>query len=328
MTKSQAAKYVIAAASLWGCISLFAKGLYNVGLEPLQVTAIRVAVGTLGLGAFLLATDASKLRIRPRDIWLFVGTGVVSLTLFNLCYFTMVQQSEPSLAVVLLYTSPAFVMLMSALLFKERITLKKIGALVLTLAGCVLVAGLFGGSITLSPLMLLIGVASGFFYATYSIFGTVALKRYHPLTVAFYTFAAALVCTLLFCDYSAIGQAVMTDASTIGYILGIGVLCTILPYALYNQGLKHLEASHAGILATAEPVVGALIGIFVFGDTTDATKLLGMAFILASAVLLSLGSKPETERLTETGHQPQKAASKSVPASQPATSIQPATNVE
>ena len=289
MSTSRATICVIAAATLWGCISLFTRALNTAGLDSVQITAIRMTVGAVGLGLLLLFTDREKFRIRLRDLWVFVGTGIVSLTLFNLCYFTMVQRSEPSIAVVLLYTSPVFVMLMSALFFKERITPRKLVALALTMAGCVLVAGVLGGSAQLTPLLLLIGIASGFFYATYSIFGTVALRRYHPLTMAFYTFVMAAACSLALSDC---GQIVSTLAANTNnacwYALGIGILCTLLPYILYNQGLKHLEPSRAGILATAEPVVGSLIGIFVFGDSTGVLKLVGMALILTSVVVLSL----------------------------------------
>lgn len=291
MSRSTATLCVIAAASLWGCIALFTRALNGVGLDPMQITAVRMVVGMVGIGGFLLLADREKLRVALRDLWLFIGTGIISLTLFNLCYFTMVQQSEASIAVVLLYTSPVFVMLMSALFFKERITARKVLALVLTMAGCILVAGVLGGAVQLSGPLALVGIASGFFYATYTIFGNIALRRYHPLTVAFYTFVAASLCSLLLCDCSEIGTTITTQPVTVLYILGIGVLCTLVPYVLYNLGLAHMEPSRAGILATAEPVVGSAIGIFVFGDSTGALKILGMSLILASVVVLSLPGK-------------------------------------
>lgn len=63
--------------------------------------------------------------------------------LSGMCYFHTIQASSMAVAAVLLYTSPAFVILLSALCFHEKITLQKLGALVVTFAGCVLVTGLF-----------------------------------------------------------------------------------------------------------------------------------------------------------------------------------------
>ena len=107
---------------------------------------------------------------------MFIGTGIISVSLFNICYFYTIINSEASLAVVLLYTSPVFVVLISAVLFKEKINLNKIIALILSFAGCVFTAGILGG-IKVRPFIIVTGVASGLFYALYSIFGKFALKK-------------------------------------------------------------------------------------------------------------------------------------------------------
>lgn len=61
---------------------------------------------------FLALTRRDLLKIKLRHIWYFIGTGIISLALFNLCYFTVIELSQASIAVVLLYTSPIFVTLL------------------------------------------------------------------------------------------------------------------------------------------------------------------------------------------------------------------------
>lgn len=75
-------------------------------------------------------------KINLRDIWMFIGTGIISVVLFNLFYLTTFTLSSLSVAVMLLYTAPVFVMLLSLLLFKERLTFSKILALCSTISGC------------------------------------------------------------------------------------------------------------------------------------------------------------------------------------------------
>ena len=291
MNTGRATACVLAAGALWGCISLFVRALDAAGLSAVEISDVRMVVGVVGMLAVLLATDPSKLRIRLRDIWLFVGTGVVSVTLFNTCYFTCINLSEASIAVVLLYTSPIFVMLMSALFFRERITTRKVVAVALTFVGCVFVAGVLGGQVVLSPLALAAGVASGFFYATYSIFGRKALERYDTLTITFHTFLMGFVaCTLLGDPVHTVATA-LADPSLWVWYLGLGVFCTIAPYLLYTTGLKYLETSRAAILATVEPLVASLLGIFAYGESTGILKLAGMALILLAVVLVNLPSK-------------------------------------
>ena len=296
MDKTKATLCVLAAGALWGCISLFVRALDAAGLNAFEISSIRMAVGVVGMLLVILARDPKLLRIRVRDLWLFVGTGVVSVTLFNVCYFMCINLSEASIAVVLLYTSPIWVMLMSAAFFKERITRRKVTALVLTFAGCVLVAGILGGAVRLTPIALAMGLASGFFYATYSIFGRVALERYDTLTITFYTFLLGLVASCAMGNPAHTVEIAAANPTLIAPYLGIGVFCTIVPYLLYTTGLKHLETSRAAILATVEPLVGSLLGIFAYGESTGALKLLGMTCILAAVVLVNTGGKDEAER--------------------------------
>ena len=69
--------------------------------------------------------------------------------------------------------------------------------------------------------------------------------------------------------------------------LGIGVLCCILPYLLYTEGLRYTEAGKAAILATVEPFVAALLGICLFHESVTFYKLLGMGAIFLAILLLN-----------------------------------------
>ena len=287
MDSKRGTLFVLLAGVLWGCISLFVRALTAAGFTSPEISSELMVVGCVGMFLVLLVKDRKKLKIRLGDLWIFVGTGVVSVTLFNICYFSTMQRSEASVAVVLLYTSPVFVMLMSALLFKERITARKLLALGMTLAGCVLVAGLLGGSVHLTPLVLLMGVGSGFFYATYSIFGQIALSRYDTLTVTFYTFLLGSAASLPLSHPAQLLARLAERPGLIALCLGIGIFCTILPYLFYTQGLRNMEASRAAILATVEPLVGALLGILVYHESAGWMKLLGMALIFASVFVLN-----------------------------------------
>ena len=288
MNRVRAITCVLVAGVMWGCVSLFVRRLTAVGLSTMDIAGVRLAVGAVGMLAIILIVDRNLLRIRLRDLWMFVGTGVISVMLFNVCYFTCMTISEASIAVVLLYTSPIFVMLMSAVFFKERVTVRKVAAIAMTFAGCVCVSGLLGGAVRLTPFALMAGIASGFFYATYSIFGRVALKRYKPLTVTFYTFVTGTIASLVLADYGGVATAVASEPSTILWIVGMGVLCTIVPYLLYTSGLEHLETGLAAVLATIEPLVGSLLGILAYGESIGPLKIAGMALILAAVVLVSL----------------------------------------
>ena len=280
--------FAILAGVLWGIISIFLKGLYSAGFSALQVMFLRGFISSVFMAVFLFIKDKSLLKIKLKDIWFFIGTGVISLTFFSLCYFYTILESGASVAVVLLYTSPIFVLIMSVLFFKEKITLIKIIALCLTFLGCILVSTV-GTTSGLSVKGFSIGLCAGFGYALYSIFSRPALKKYDSFTVTFYTFLFSAISIIPFCSVFEIPNLI--DTKSIFLSCGIALLCTVLPYIFYTIGLSGLETGKAAILVTVEPLVATIIGFIVWKEDLSIIKLIGIAAILGSVLLLSVRGK-------------------------------------
>jgi len=249
---------VLAAGTFWGFMGLFARKLNAAGFGALEVAQARITTGLILVGIYLLIFDKKSLQIRLKDVWCFIGTGIVSLFFFSICYFSALNYTSLSVAAILLYTAPVFVMLMSLFLFKEKMNILKIVGLLLAFAGCVLVSGI-GGDSSVSLIGILLGLGSGFFYALYSIFGRYAINRgYGAWTMTFYTFLFCTVgCTFL-SDWKLMGSAVVADINILFWILGLGFVTAFLPYILYSYALENMESSKASILASVEPVVGTL----------------------------------------------------------------------
>lgn len=290
-TSQKAALSVVLSGVLWGIINIFVKTLSAAGIGPLEISAIRMVCAAVLFTAFLLIRDRSKLKIELRDLWMFVGTGIVSVVLFNVCYFYTMINSQASVAVVLLYTSPAFIMLLSALIFRERITVRSLAALVLTFSGCVLVAGVFGGGYSIPPTVLAAGLSSGLFYALYTIFGRFALKKYDTMTVTAYTFIFGMIGSLPLGNIGGVIGIVSAQPVLILWCVGIGVFCTVLPYFFYTWGLERMASGKAAILAAVEPIVGAVIGMTAFHESRSAAKLVGIALVIAAIIILNLNGK-------------------------------------
>lgn len=277
---------IISGACLWGLIALFFKFLSACGFSPLQVVTLRVLVAALMMTAIILKIDPGLLKIRWRDSWLFIGTGLLSLVFFNYCYFRAIDGSSISIAVLLLYTAPVFVMLLSLILFGEKFTGRKMLALLATFCGCGLITGIFASKLALTAEAFAFGLASGFGYALYSIFGKLALRRYSTLTITAYTFYFATLGALPLADPQQL-FTLLADWRAAAGALAIALICTVAPYLLYTRGLQDVDAGQASILATLEPLVAAAVGIFVFGEEVTAAKILGMALILASIFILN-----------------------------------------
>ena len=277
--------YVFAAGSLWGIISLFLKPMLNLGFSQIQTVTLRCLVAAAVLGVYMLIKDKSLFRFKLRDIWCFLGTGLVSLMFFSICYFYSMTYNGVCVAVILLYTSPVFVMLLSLPLFKEKITYKKLIAVVLTVAGCVFVSGAASGQ-SIGFVGIVLGICSGLGYALYSIFSRYALQRnYNSMTISFYTFLFCGLGCLPFA--SPVSMALSLSPKAVLYSLGLGVVCCVMPYILYTKGLEYVDNTRASVIVAVEPVVASLIGVFVYNESVTAVKLLGVALVLSAVVICS-----------------------------------------
>lgn len=286
-----AAAAVILSGILWGTSCIFIKQMSLFGLGSMPQAAFKVIIPAVCFTVFLAIRNPHKLRINPKDIWMFAGTGLVSVTIFTWLHYYAMIEGEASTSIALLYTSPVFVMLIAAVLFREKITTLKIIATAVTFIGCYLVSGAFGSQAALSKKVLIAGIASGFVYGLYTIFARIALAKYDALTVTTYTFILATIGTVPFGHIDE-GITLMAEQPVlIALCFGKAIISTMIPYVLYTWGLKHIEAGKAAVFVAIEPLVGALIGIFLFEENADAVKLIGIGLILAAVVLISKNNK-------------------------------------
>lgn len=281
---------VLAAAAMWGCIGIFVRHQNALGFDAKQITSVRCLTCSLLILMWILVTDRSKLKIKRNDFGWFLANGILSIYIFNTAYQAAITLVSLSTAVVLLYTAPAFVMLMSVIFFHEKFTWVKGLCLVLCIGGSALVSGIAGGMELNLPGVGL-GLVSGIGYALYSIFSSVILKKYHPFTNIFYTFLIAGIAGALTSDAAGTFRMMAGSAEAFLWMVSGGVVTGFLAYAAYTTALQYMNASKAAILASLEPVVATLVGIFVYGETVTLTGGIGILMVFLALILSNLPGK-------------------------------------
>ncbi len=283
-----AAFLVILAGVFWGSMGIFVRALGKYGFSPVQIVCIRVTLAAL-LFCAILPAGRSGARPALRDLPLFLGLGLGSILFFTVCYFYSISVMSLSAAAILLYTSPVWIMLMSVAFFREKITAVKLISLALAFGGCALVSGFSGKGLTAAGI--LAGLGSGIGYGLYSILGTVALRRFSPYAVTAGAFLTAAAGSWVICRPGEM-LSKFAAAPSLPQLFGLCVLTAIvtavIPFLSYTLGLRNLEASRAGILATVEPMTAAVVGILVFSEPVTALSALGIALILSAVVLLNM----------------------------------------
>lgn len=285
---------IFLAASLWGTAGLFVRTAGKYGLNEMQLVFLRTFFSALVLGIILLIKDKSLFKIRLKDLWLFAAAGILSIVLFNFCYYKTMSLTSLSVAAVLLYTAPFFVVIMSVFIFKQRLTLKKCAACVTAFVGCCLVTGAFGTGEALSVAAIVFGLLTGFGYSLYTVFSSLMLNRgYSSYTITFYTFSFALLGCLPFTNLKSAVSVCGGAPAVIPVAFLMAVFNTVIPYLLYTAGLCGVDASIAPIIAMVEPVVATLIGAAVYGEPITLSGAAGILIVLASVFVLNYKGRVE-----------------------------------
>ena len=288
--KRLASLFILIAGTLWGVMGICGRILTGYGFSSMQIASLRIIGGALIFLAGTAFTDRKKLKIQLKDLGWFAGMGIGSILMFTICYFTTISMASLAVAAILLYTAPIMVMVMSVVLFKEKLTGRKLLALLAAFAGCIMVTGLLGTGHT-SAAAVGFGLLSGFGYGLYSILGTYVLKKYSPVTVTTYSFACGAVGALI---VSRPVQMVhifqgAENRGKLGVLIFLTAFMTaVLPYLFYTIGLSSTKASSASIMASVEPVVAAVTGMIVFGEKLSTVSLLGIVLVLFAIVVLNL----------------------------------------
>lgn len=279
--------FVLLAGSLWGLMGLFVRWLSAHGFTSLQVASIRLTVAAVAMLAFTLVYNRSLLKFKLKDAWLFVVLGVFSMLMMTVLYFYAINASSMSIAAILLYTAPIFVMVASVIFFKEKITWQKIAALVLAFSGCVFISS--GGESNVTVYGSMLAVGSGICYASYSIFSTVALRKgYHPFTVTTFAFCFAAVASYFVANpietLSQVVESQSRDVMTVPFVILLGIVTAVAPFMLYTQSLKWIETGEAAIMASVEPLVASVAGYIAFKEKPG---IFGIGLILLAVLLVN-----------------------------------------
>lgn len=133
---------VIISAILWGLYGSFVTVLTSMGLSGNALVFLRTLATSLPVGILMLFTDRSAFKLRRADVPLFFANGLLSLLFFTFCYTNAIKVTKIATAAALLYTAPAIVMVLSAILFGEKLHARKVFCCLLAVIGCAFASGL------------------------------------------------------------------------------------------------------------------------------------------------------------------------------------------
>ena len=285
----------IISGAMWGSAGIFVRKLTEQGMNSYTVVSVRVILAVLILAVWLGIYDRNLLKIKLKDLWIFVAGGVVGMFGLNICYNFAISELSLSLAAVLLSLSPVFVLFMAAILFKEKITSKKVICMTIAIAGCVLASGVLESASTMrwSVKGIIVGIIGAFFYGLYGIISKTAMERgYHAFTTTFYCLFMVMLVVIPLTNWKLVTNVVVANPIKMSVFLVIHSLCTsVLPYILYTFSIRYIDAGMASILASGEPVAAMIFGVIFFSEIPTVLSVVWIVLVIVALALLSMPDK-------------------------------------
>jgi drug/metabolite transporter (DMT)-like permease len=261
-------------------------------IEPSGFILLRVIGGSLLF--FFTYLFFVKERVKKQDVFRLMLCGLFGVAINQLFFFEGLNLTTPINAAIIMTISPVLVIIISAILIKEKITIRKIIGIFLGIIGaCVLILNSgdisFENNFFVGNILVLINATS---YAVYLVLVKTLMKRYNPITIMFYVFVFGLIFVLPFGIDEIQKIELVTFTEEIYLKICFVVICTTFIAYMFNAfALKSLNPSVVSVYIYLQPLLASLIAIALKSDSLSLVKILSAIFIFSAVFLVSIPSK-------------------------------------
>lgn len=279
----------IGATSIYGLNHTIAKGVMPHFVGAFGFVMLRV-IGAAAL-FWIISIFGPKEKIEKKDYLRMLVCAILGMGVNMLVFFKGLSLSTPINSAVLITTTPIIVLIMSALLIKEKITQRKVLGIFIGLIGALGLI-LFGSEIRQDapniPLGNFLILMNSVFYGTYLILAKILISKYHPFTFMKWLFSLGILICLPFGYYelSEIEWALL-PFDIIWRIAFVIIGTTFCTYLFNIYALTQLKASTLSAFIYVQPVLGILFAIAMGKDALTTIKLLATAMVLFGVYLSS-----------------------------------------
>lgn len=281
------------AAVMWGISGLFAKGLFNISskITPMWLTQIRLIVSgivLLILAAILKQKPVATLKNR-HDAWVILAYGIFGLLPVQLFYFMCIQVANASIATILQFIGPFFVLGYLALTHKQVMRRLDILAAICAFIGVFLLSthGQFN-HLAITPVALFWGLLSAVGEATYTLIPVNIVKRVSSMVVTGWGMLFAGISLVIIHPQF---QAIPNKPAVWFYTGAVIVIETIIPFQIMANALRYVVPSTASLLDAFEPFSATVGSVICFGLVMMPMDWVGSILVVLAAMALNFVPK-------------------------------------
>lgn len=272
---------ILFAALTFSIHNTTATASYDHGMSVLTMLAARAWLGFLSLGV-LLYLRGMRVTMSRKRFWGVMGLSAffVLQSYFLLASFVYIQVS---LAILVFYLFPILVILITAAIGDERLTVVKMGGAIVAFAGLAIALDI-GGNPNLVGVLLAFGAAV---CLACNIVGSARLMRSIPgLVVTLYMMGTAVV--VLTVAVLVTGGPYMPNSSEGWFWFVAALITSPLAIIAFYGALEFTGGPKAAMLMNAEPVFTTIAAVLILGEVLGPLQLIGGAMVIAAIFTVTL----------------------------------------
>ena len=280
----------ILAGLMFGSSGIFVRTLTQNGIDQTTLLFLRFSLAIIPIAIAIILTDRKLFKAELKDIPLFLVCAICMVGL-NLCYNESMNTVPLSLAAVLLSIAPIYVLIFAYVLFREKITSKKVICMVLAILGCVLMTGVLESDLSSIPLFgILSGIGAGLFWAIYLMASKKSIEDgNHTYTILIYCTVFLSLALIPFTDFNQIGNFVGIDPlPAVIFLIIHSTFSFALPYIFSTVSLKYMDSGTSSIfLSGAEPFAALIFGHLIYSEIPSLLMFCGFLLTVGAMTILS-----------------------------------------
>lgn len=288
MDKTKGILLTIISSIAFGAMPLFAKFAAKGGLNYFSILCLRYFVAAMLLFVYI-KIKGYDLKVNKSQFGILLFLGAVGSFGTAAFLFNSYNYISTGLSTILHFIYPVAVTVLSIIVYKEKMNKNKAIALTLSIVGIYFLAGRSEMSVNIEGVIL--ALTSGLIYSLYVIVAAnKKIKSLNNFTVIFYVTLMASLGGFVFSGVTGNFHFALNFNIIIG-ILGLSVVCTVLPLMLFFKGLKIIGPSNAAILGTFEPIVSIILGATLLHEKVNFMMVIGSILIILSVIIVTLSEK-------------------------------------
>lgn len=258
------------------------------GFNSLALAQLRMgAAAILYILLYIVLRGLPKLRLTKREWLMLALMALTGITLNQICYIGGLARTSVTHTGLIQAIGPVMVLLLSASMGMEVLTHRKIIGTAISFLGVALLLiekpGQGSGANWLGDLIVIV---AGAFFAYYTILLKKAAGRYDPLTSNALVFGLGAIFLVPFCLHSVVqirwSEIPLHAWLGLAYMVLFG---SFVAYLIYAFALEQLSASNVAAFAYLQPLMAALMGMWLLDEKISLTAVLGGALILFGVYL-------------------------------------------